>query len=198
VTPHSVPTNEIFDAYEQFVLQNPKTRIRQAMLLMIHDELETALIRDFLVNIGIFCKTEEVKVRESQIRKVQRWRTAAEESTGLPPREKKGACEAYHQALAQWRAINPRPTKEQLLSGWVPKPLRNDDPHLLETPPGHDSAKPVPFKSPVTTEENTPLDTRTDTPQATEMVGRTSASELTPEYLEKARGARILLGSAEI
>ena len=193
-----IDASDLIDAYEDSIRQTPKAAALMVIWLMIYDEQPDTRVHEVLEEKGVLQKATDKKTRASQIQKVRRWRVAAETSTGLPARGKKGTSDAYRIALVKWKAINPRPTKEQLLSGWVPKPLRNDEPHLHATPPGHDSAEPVPFTSPVTTEENTPLDTTTETPRATGMVGRTSASELTPEYLEKARRARSLLGSDEI
>lgn len=190
--------SDLIGAYEESVRQNPASAVRMVMWLIIYDDRPVTWAHKILEKEGVLQKAVDAKTRASQIQRVRRWRLAAEKSTGLPARGKKGNCDAYRIAVAKWRAINPRPTKEQLLAGWVPIPLWNDNPHHLATSPDHDSAQPVPFESSATTDENTPLDTTTETLQATGKIGKSSASELTPEYLEMAREARNLLESEEI
>lgn len=193
-----INASDLIDAYEESIRQTPETAVRMVMWLMIYDDRPVTWAHKILEKEGVFQKAVDVKTRASQIQKVRRWRIAAENATGLPARGKKGNCDAYRIALAKWRAVNRRPTKEQLLAGWAPTPLGNDNPHLHATSPGNESAEPVPLESPVTTEKNSPPDPTTEMPQGTGMVGRTSALELTPEYLKKAREARSLLESKEI
>jgi len=115
-----INASDLIDAYDFSIRQSPEAAVRMVMWLMVYDQRSVAWVHEFLETAGVLEKAADEKARSSQRRKLHRWRVAAEKSTGLPPRGKKGCSDAYRTALAKWRVINPRPSKEQLLAGWVP------------------------------------------------------------------------------
>jgi hypothetical protein len=119
----SITPEELLQRYADSRRKDPKAAIRMVMWLMIYDGEPASWARDFLEDASFLTKPEDARARNSQIQKVRRWRTAAEESVGLPPRGKRGTTSDYKQALRAWKRINPRPTDEELLAGWTPKPL---------------------------------------------------------------------------
>ncbi len=165
-----ISASEVLDAYEQSVRKNPETAIRMVMWLMIYDELQVTWARDFLEEVRIFAKPEAGEaetIRANQLRKVHRLRTNAEKSIGLPGRGKKGASETYRQALNKWRALNPRPSKEQLLAGWSPKPIDLGDSPSVESTAIATQSAPIataelsPTAAPDTTEVHEPAPDKT-------------------------------------
>lgn len=191
----------ILDAYEKSLGKNPKTAIRMVMWLMIYDEEGATWARDLLEVVSIFGKPENDTIRANQLRKVDRWRSAAENSTGLPPRGKKGGSEDYRQALAHWKALNPRPTRDQLLAGWTPRTI-SPEPDVKEAPRKGKAIASGKINQTGSATSMADFKTQTDSPpespQPTVGIGRTSASELTAEYLEGVLESRRLLDSDEV
>ena len=66
---------------------------------------------------------EAKKIENSQLQRIHRKRKSLEASVGLPPRGQRGATPEYKKALSEWQRINRRPTREEMVAGWVPKPL---------------------------------------------------------------------------
>lgn len=165
-------TADYIDVYEDFLRTNPRTAIRRVMWLMIYDDQSAEDIRDYLERVKAIPKPEDVKTRNSQMRQVHRWRAKAEESTGLPARGKKGATLEFHRALGEWKKLNGRPTKEQLMAGWTPQPLPTATeatvspapakPVTLPNPPGN----PTSVKKPVA--QPAPEKAVTESPEVTE------------------------------
>lgn len=117
----TITADELIDRYEDSVRRNPETAMRMVMWLMLYDQQPASWARGFLQDVGVLATGDTEKT--SQLRKIHRWRTAAEEAAGLPPRGKRGATQEYRRALNDWRRLNRRPSKEDLLAGWTPQPL---------------------------------------------------------------------------
>lgn len=126
--PRSISAAHLIESYEDELRQDPKMALKLIIWQTIHDEQSASWARDFLVKVGVFPKAEgseeqKEKTKKAQKRLIERKRAALEKSVGLPPRETRGATSDYKRALTEWKRINPRPTKEELLAGWIPQPL---------------------------------------------------------------------------
>ena len=119
----TITAAELIDRYEDTGRRDPETALRMVMWLMLYDQRPASWARNFLEEAGVLVTPKDVTERTSQLRKVHRWRTAAEDAAGLPPRGKKGSTQDYRLALHKWRSLNRRPSKDDLLSGWLPQPL---------------------------------------------------------------------------
>lgn len=177
-----ISASELLDAYDKSLLVNPKFSIRMVIWRMIYDEQQAAPVRDLLEKAGIFAKPETRTILKNQLKSIDRQRAAAEKSTGLPSRGKKGACDLYRQALHKWKKLNPRPTNQQLLAGWTPVPL--------EDAAGEHSAIGPASTSIVTSSGNEFLESPVSAAAA---LPSGHASELSQEYLGKAAEARQFL-----
>lgn len=126
--PRSISAADLIESYEDELRQDPKMALKLIIWRTIHDEQPASWARDFLEKVGVFPKAEgsedrKEMTKKAQIRLIDRKRAALEKSVGLPPRETRGATSDYKRALTEWQRINPRPTKEELLAGWIPRSL---------------------------------------------------------------------------
>jgi len=119
----TITADELIDRYDDLVRRNPETSMRMVMWLMLYDQQPASWARDFLQDVGVLTAPTGDAEKKSQLRKVHRWRTAVEEAAGLPPRGQRGATLDYRRALNEWRRLNRRPSKEDLLAGWTPQSL---------------------------------------------------------------------------
>lgn len=119
----SSSAGDLIDLYEESIRKDPETAIRAIMWLAIYDEKSASWARDLLEKGGVIPNPGDETAKRNQLRKLDRKRVILEQSVRLPSRNKKGATSTYKQALGEWKRINRRPTKNELLVGWVPQPL---------------------------------------------------------------------------
>lgn len=182
-----ISASELLDAFDKSLLENPKFSIRLVIWRMIYDEQQAAPVRELLEKAGIFARPETRAILKNQLKNIDRQRAAAEKSTGLPSRGKKGASDLYRQALHKWKQLNPRPTNQQLLAGWTPIPLG--------AAAGQHSAVAATSSSIVTSSGNEFLESPVS---AVATLPSGHASELSQEYLGKAAEARQFLEMDEV
>ena len=108
--------------YDSF-REDPEMGVKRIMFLMIYDDREAKWVQKFLQKVGVLEESSSEKEQKAQLRKIHRVRSQVSDLCGLPRRGKRGATNEYRTALVAWRAINPRPTEEQILAGWMPQPL---------------------------------------------------------------------------
>lgn len=141
----SISPAEILGHYTDEIQNIPEIVIRAIVWLTIYDEKASSWARNFLEKYGVFPKPaveaniradakiiqvaeidrEINKIKKAQLRLIDRQRVKLEKSVGLPRRIKRGTTPDYERALYEWKQINPRPTNEDLLAGWTPKPLHD-------------------------------------------------------------------------
>ena len=139
----SISAEDLLDLYEQAIRKDPTMALCMIIWWTIYDEKSASWARDLLEDAGLMpnpeteadkkCEAGLVieaekgkvakKIEKAQLRLIDRKRESLEKSVRLPPRTKRGATSDYKLALYEWKRINPRPTKEELLAGCVPKPL---------------------------------------------------------------------------
>lgn len=119
----SVSPEILFKSYYNASREDPMMGVRRIMWMMIYDDFEAAWALKFLNTVGVLKKPVDEKEQEAQLQKIHRLRKKETVSCGLPSRGKRGGTDKYQDAVAQWRAINPRPSEQELLDGWIPRPL---------------------------------------------------------------------------
>ena len=157
--------NSLLHAYEK--QHAPKTSgtvdrlVRPILIWAIYDLRSAAWVHDFLVNQKCLPELKDSK-RTAQVRKVQRWRAAVEREIGLPPRPQGGATPLYQAMRQAWEQTNPRPTLEQLQSGWTAKPVDYSQFYSAPTP----SSPPKPAPQSLTQTPVVPVETPPSKPES--------------------------------
>jgi hypothetical protein len=141
----SISPADILGHYSDEIRNSPEIVIRVIVWLTIYDGKSSSWARNFLEKYGVLPKPaveaniradakiiqvseidrEINKIKKAQLRLIDRQRVKLEKSVGLPSREKRGTTPDYELALYKWKQINPRPTNEDFLAGWTPKPLHD-------------------------------------------------------------------------
>lgn len=119
----SIAPEILVKSYYDSFREDPELGVQRIMLMMIYDDREAKWAHKFLQKVGVLEKSSDKKEQKAQLRKIHRLRSQVADMCGLPIRGKRGATQEYRSALAALRAINPRPSEDQLLAGWMPQPL---------------------------------------------------------------------------
>jgi hypothetical protein len=114
---------KLIEAHENAVRNRPGLPLEAVVWLLIYDELPASWGRDLLEKESVFPTPKNECARRAQLRLIDRKREAAEKKVRLPAKGVRGGTAEYKAALEHWKRLNPRPTKKELLGGWVPIPL---------------------------------------------------------------------------
>ncbi len=159
----SIAPEILVKSYYDSFREDPELGVQRIMLMMIYDDREAKWAHKFLQKVGVLEKSSDKKEQKAQLRKIHRLRSQVADMCGLPIRGKRGATQEYRSALAALRAINPRPSEDQLLAGWMPQPLV-EPANVQQKPVDPDPTKAVDPKHAAAVTKETPPEEETESP----------------------------------
>lgn len=130
----SISLDRLLDSIEEEIRSDTDSALQMVMWLTIYEKRPTSWAWRILIKNNFFPDQEEPeggdrakKIKKTQLRRIDRVREKLEKSVGLPPRGRRGATSEYDRAFSEWKRLNPRPTRDEMLAGWAPQSLPQPD-----------------------------------------------------------------------